>query len=440
MKSTIDISDDSNQELAIIKKIRLLEVSKSSSGAKHRVVNRIGELFRSQVGTFAVLKLLLVKTSILAVQKIKQFFKQRQMLNGKSIVEPANDVGSVASLAIRITGGIGDVLCICRWILQVKKEFGEGVEIDIYFQNPGVIRELIHGTCGIREVMDTYRWDDFHEFYDASLTVNQFIQFEWTRFNKYRLIKFFPKFIAFAIDIEKSQIPYRKYMDVHPFLDGAFADSVVFKGLSRKNFLSHISGFSSPSSVLPIYLKDTCLLQKYGIQSKSYITIHDGWDLNFKIASNRPTKAYPLSHWNALVFLLVKNFPDVQIVQLGSRTGEMIEGVHHNLRNKLTFVESAFLLKNSLIHIDSESGLVHLANALGTKSIVLFGPTNINYYGYEENINIAPKACGNCMWTTDSWMEVCPRGLVKPVCMDSISSLQILDAVKAELRSHNALL
>lgn len=434
MKSINQISLETNQELAALRKIRLLEGSHSFSGVRNRFINRLRGLFRSQVGMFSIFKLLFTKTFILVIGRVKMLFGGDR----RQIMEISNDGVPVVSVAIRITGGVGDALCICRWILQVKEKFGNQVLIDIYFQNPNTIRELLRGACGVREVMDAYRWDDFHGSYDASLTANQFIQFNWAQFNKYRLIKFAPAFIAFAIDIERSQIPYRKYMDVHPFLDGAFADSVVFSGYCRKNFLSHVSGFSSPPGVLPVNLKDTGILGKYGLNSKLYITIHDGWDLNFKIASSRPTKAYPVAHWNSLVSMLLANFPEMPIVQLGAKTGEAIEGVHHNLRNKLSFMESAFLIKNSLIHIDSESGLVHLANVLGTKSIVLFGPTNIYYYGYPENTNIAPKACGNCMWTTDSWMEICPRGLTEPVCMDSISSTLVLEAVTIEMRAQDA--
>ena len=55
-----------------------------------------------------------------------------------------------------------------------------------------------------------------------------------------------------------------------------------------------------------------------------------------------------------------------------------------------------YVLKGSLLHIDCDSGLVHLATQLGTKCVVLFGQTSVWYFGYEQNINIVSKVCNSC--------------------------------------------
>jgi ADP-heptose:LPS heptosyltransferase len=48
------------------------------------------------------------------------------------------------------------------------------------------------------------------------------------------------------------------------------------------------------------------------------------------------------------------------------------------------------------MHIDDEGGLVHMATALGTKCAVLFGPTPVGIFGYEQNINICADTCKEC--------------------------------------------
>ena len=79
-----------------------------------------------------------------------------------------------------------------------------------------------------------------------------------------------------------------------------------------------------------------------------------------------------------------------------------------------------YLLKNSIVHIDIEGGLVHIATQLGTKCVVLFGPTIKEYYGYEQNINIQAGGCHNC-WGLYSDVNRCARSMEEPECMYSIT-------------------
>ena len=60
------------------------------------------------------------------------------------------------------------------------------------------------------------------------------------------------------------------------------------------------------------------------------------------------------------------------------------------------------------------------ATQLGTKCIVLFGPTVREYYGYEQNINIQAGNCHNC-WGLYSDVNRCARDLKEPECMYAIT-------------------
>src|SRR6185369_8493444 len=96
--------------------------------------------------------------------------------------------------------------------------------------------------------------------------------------------------------------------------------------------------------------------------------------------------------------------------------------------------EAAWVLKNSLLHVDGDSGLVHMARALHTKSIVMFGPTNSEFFHYEANEKLVSKNCTNCWWSTQDWMRSCPRGLKEPECMTSIAPHEVLTRVARHLR------
>ena len=53
---------------------------------------------------------------------------------------------------------------------------------------------------------------------------------------------------------------------------------LVEEGLTRKDFLSEISGFDPPSPYLSFELPDEFFLKEIGLNDCQYITIHDGWD------------------------------------------------------------------------------------------------------------------------------------------------------------------
>ena len=80
-----------------------------------------------------------------------------------------------------------------------------------------------------------------------------------------------------------------------------------------------------------------------------------------------------------------------------------------------------YIMRDSLLHIDDEGGLVHMGTALGTMCIVLFGPTPMDVLGYPQNINICSYVCPGCFSFIDGWNSYCFRGGNAPDCMYSIS-------------------
>ena len=170
-------------------------------------------------------------------------------------------------------------------------------------------------------------------------------------------------------------------------------------------------------------------MKEIGLNDCQYITIHDGWDVNIKKASVRPTKSYPVNLFARAIALIKKQYPNIKIVQVGFNTGSVISGVDINLRDSTSLAQDALILKQAKVHIDTEGGLVHLATSLGTSCVVMFGPTNISYYGYAENKNIKSKECGNCMHVTDTANESCPLNYTPIKCMPSILPNEILMAM-----------
>ncbi|MDR0680068.1 MAG: hypothetical protein LBF42_03535 [Puniceicoccales bacterium] len=73
--------------------------------------------------------------------------------------------------------------------------------------------------------------------------------------------------------------------------------------------------------------------------------------------------------------------------------------------------------------------MVHIKRFLSGRSIVLFGATSADLFGYPENINITGPGCKSwCEWVTDDWDRKCPRGFEEAPCMASITPEMVMEA------------
>lgn len=342
-----------------------------------------------------------------------------------SDAEPARLTAGVI-YGVLITGGLGDALVAARLLRDVQNMLGPGRQFDVYFQAPNVAESFFAKIPGFRACIHANCFEAAVPFYDFALTVNQFVTFKNEYIRRGQLLKNDPRVLKLFGQVQFARVTIEKYILDHPFLDGAFADLAVRKGFQRHTFLHEMLGVPYGGDRLELEVNPQGC-QKFGLLPKQYITIHDGWDANFKIAASRPTKAIPVATLAEIVAGLKQARPDLAIVQIGGKTGKIIPGVDHNLKAQTTFAQSMDILAGSCLHIDSESGLVHLAACLGVKCTVLFGPTNAAWFGYPQNANILPKQCGNCWWSTDTWMEACPIGHEQPVCTASIRVKEVVE-------------
>ena len=166
-----------------------------------------------------------------------------------------------------------------------------------------------------------------------------------------------------------------------------------------------------------------------GFDSDFYITVHDGTDINEKLPKGFSMKNWTLEHWAELILKLKQDFCDIPIVQLGSARSRKIPGADHSLVGKTTFPETMQYLKSAIIHVDGDSGLVHARALFGKQSVVLFGPTEKDYFAYPENENIGSPFCAPCWWITQDWLTNCYLGHEVPLCMKSIEPEVVRAAV-----------
>ena len=188
--------------------------------------------------------------------------------------------------------------------------------------------------------------------------------------------------------------------------------------------------FLSCDGALPIHDDKVriSLLPEYkpkfdALKLDKYITFYS--DINIDRKDRLKNKSWPAYYWHEYVSLMKKRIPQIEIVQCGGERDIKIENSDRQFLNgdlELT----KYILANSLLHVGCEGGLIHLATALGTKCIALFGASGVDYFGYNRNINIVSDVCFPCMYTASDW-TTCLRGAKESPCMLSITPQHVCE-------------
>lgn len=214
-----------------------------------------------------------------------------------------------------------------------------------------------------------------------------------------------------------------------PRLNNAFANRVMAKGMTKLDVVGVTSQLPiSGSAALDFFVTHSGSLP-VALEGVKYVTLHHGSDHRMAGEAGRQTKNLPTATWNVIAALLKR--AGFTTVQLGTAAEASILGVDIDLRGKLSLNQAAELLKGAAVHLDTEGGLVHLARAMHTRSVVAFGPTPVGFFGYDGNENVAAPVCGNCWWTSPSWSLQCPRDLADPECMAAHSAEDLVSRAVA---------
>jgi heptosyltransferase-2 len=151
-------------------------------------------------------------------------------------------------------------------------------------------------------------------------------------------------------------------------------------------------------------------------------------------ASYGPAKRWPANRFSDLAKLLIAT-QKVTVVLLGGREEQDLanefpeanSGQLINLMGQTTLREAMALLAGCDVVVANDSGLLHLAVAVGTPAIALFGPTDPDRTGPKgEDVTVLRKqvVCSPCR------MRECP---IDHCCMERISVGEVYDAVVKSL-------
>jgi 3-deoxy-D-manno-octulosonic-acid transferase/heptosyltransferase-1 len=171
--------------------------------------------------------------------------------------------------------------------------------------------------------------------------------------------------------------------------------------------------------------KTGLLLQKYDLEDKQYIAIN-------------PVALWKTKLWDNDKFAqladLIAGKLNIKVVFTGSER-EALEKITSlmstkavNMGGETSLLELASLYRKALMVITTDSGPMHLAAAVGTPVVALFGPTDparTGPYGLGHTIIRTPLSCSPCFLKECSTKK----------CMQDILPRQVLTAVEERLPS-----
>ncbi len=339
------------------------------------------------------------------------------------------------AIAFLVTGSLGDHINAARFVRDLSK-YAQPFVFDIYSSRAAAARWLFSAFENCRACYDeAASWDDNRRNYPLGLWVMQFVSIDRDHYDPARLRTANATLANLAVALDKAEAQYELFVTTSPRTDSLLARRGFFMGVGRNRISHSIAGIAYGGDELEVG-RLAGVLERFEMEGKRYVTVHNGFDVDYSFlprdahlpSSDRSTRAYPA--FDKVAALLKAEFRDLTVVQLGSQTSQPIPRADLHLINRTSMGETAELLRGSMLHLDSEGSLVHLASAVGTKCCVVFGPTSVPYLSYKDNINLPPPACGECWWATEDWQTNCPRGMLKPQCLAERTPESIVEAAR----------
>ena len=129
---------------------------------------------------------------------------------------------------------------------------------------------------------------------------------------------------------------------------------------------------------------------------------------------------WPLENWERVI----SELSEINFIQLGSTDEPHIRGTT-DLRGKTSIREAIALVKNFVGYVGVDSFLGHVAGALSTPAVILFGPSHPQVWGHRQSINLYFKThCSPCI---DDIQDLpCPYS---KECMMKITIEEVKDAL-----------
>ncbi len=325
-------------------------------------------------------------------------------------------------VGICVSGGIGDAVICMNYSALLKKHLGGDAEILFYFQTHRRIYEFL----GENRIGISKQYFDKTDDLDVLLSLDTYIPRVIYSNEKINLDSNLCRYVgALSKFYEKNPQLYEKDIYIcHKNTENYMLDNHI-----KRYEVADVDGRLGIDHLFEFSLLDR-IEKCQPIVSGDYITVHRGCDLYNR--SRESTKMWPITHYERLLHLIKEKYPSIRIIQIGIEDEKQITGTDFSLVGKTNLNQVAYILSKSLLHIDVEGGCVHIRHAVsGKPSIVLFGSTTPEVYGYPENINIrrgdiCPRGC---IWSNSEWNEKCSLPDADHKCMNDLMPESVFESI-----------
>ncbi len=372
-------------------------------------------------------------TAYMTSVKIMSIFQSRGWDRSKNLPVDLSDApDDVITFAVSIHGGMGDCIVSANYLQKLLERYGTE-KIRLYIishNNHGSVKSVFEGNPLVYSVNKSN--DEFNIMYNFDMAMNLSRYPELVHIDRAKVMSVCPSFMEYVLLCNRFRTEYGPYLEHLPYLDGNSAQLTVMKGQKRIS-QPDIYGLLGMGEEYDFEIRipdEETVLEKFGLSGKPYIALHRGCD---NVQNDKSVKMWPLENYDSLVDLIRARFPDAVLVQFGSPLDKKIDkDLDINLVGCTSMDEMKVIVKRCAILIDNEGGTVHLRHALhGGRSIVLFGSTSPEFYGYSENINIRSECCPiTCEWAINQWQDGCLKGKDPAPCMAGITPEHVLEALE----------
>ena len=153
--------------------------------------------------------------------------------------------------------------------------------------------------------------------------------------------------------------------------------------------------------------------------------------------TNWPSKCWPTTHFAKLADKLYDN-NIIPVIIGGPNDQRLAQEILMNtkippidLTGKTSMKQLAYIIRKAQAFVAGDTGPMHLASALGTPLVAMFGPTDParnGPYGKKHIVLTAPILCKGC------WKRTCPKG---ERCLDSIDTDTVSRALKSVINNNS---
>lgn len=178
----------------------------------------------------------------------------------------------------------------------------------------------------------------------------------------------------------------------------------------------------------PVHITETEINKTIGIANHAGLKLENPYVV-LAPGTNWVSKCWPPTHFAKLADQLYEH-NIIPVIIGGPNDQRLAQEIMANtiippvdLTGKTSMKQLAYIIKKSQAFVGGDTGPMHLAVAVETKSVAMFGPTDPKRNGpYREGtVLLAPVSCQGC------WKKTCPKG---QDCMATIPVSQVLEGIK----------